>query len=388
MKSGEAMWNQSATPFNPKQMAALSAWNFGVYGIRGGMWYGSWIMVKEILSLIYDENQIDDVMNEFDDVALVNLMINGFGDIIMPTYDEEGNLLKSDLEFNLRMSPMGADMPFGGYGQMYNFLMKEGFGNESFGPSGALLKDIWGEHGVWDMMQAIWSSSYNDRDTGDKVVAYAKVLSKLSGLTSGTFRYITAMSINDKMTKQGQLTGEGMTNAERLLWGWSSTSSESERLAFEYFEKNKNYKEKVEAYVKQAYTGIIAIYGKSPTIYQLAEYARSQKFAFEGSDYMDERMYKDFWDGLSTYQDRTGSTRLENMFQKAIKNYEPSVRVSTAQLSEMRTLLKAFEVKGKNHPNYQSLLHIVTLMENGRKEVSEEEMLKYRKEQFKSGGTM
>ena len=388
MKSGEAMWNQSATPFNPKQMAALSAWNFGVYGIRGGMWYGSWVMVKEILSLIYDENQIDDVMNEFDDVALVNLMMNGFGDIIMPTYDEEGNFLRSDLEFNLRMSPMGADMPFGGYGQMYNFLMKDGFGNESFGPSGALLKDIWGEHGVWDMMQAIWSSSYNDKDTADKVMASAKVLSKLSGLTSGMLRYKIALSINDKMTKQGQVTGEGMTNSEKLLWGWSSVSSESERLQFEYFEKNKSYKEKVESDVKEAYTGLIAIYGESPNVYQLAEYARSLKYALEGSDYMDEKYYEDFWSGLISYQDRAETSRLENIFQKAIKNYQPEVRVSTAQLSEMRTLLKAFEVKGKNHPNYQSLLHVVTIMENGRREVSEKEMLKYRKEQFDKGGTM
>ena len=75
-------------------------------------------------------------------------------------------------------------------------------------------------------------------------MASAKVLSKLSGLTSGMLRYKIALSINDKMTKQGQVTGEGMTNSEKLLWGWSSVSSESERLQFEYFEKNKSYKEK------------------------------------------------------------------------------------------------------------------------------------------------
>ena len=103
---------------------------------------------------------------------------------------------------------------------------------------------------------------------------------------------------------------------------------------------------------------------------------------------MDEKYYEDFWSGLISYQDRAETSRLENIFQKAIENYQPEVRVSTAQLSEMRTLLKAFEVKGKNHPNYQSLLHVVTIMENGRREVSEKEMLKYRKEQFDKGGTM
>jgi hypothetical protein len=388
MKSGEAMWNTSATPFNPKQMAALSAWNFSVYGIRGGMWYGSWVMVKEILSLIYDEDEIDAVMNEMDDLALINIMMNGFGDAILPTYDEEGNLLKSDLEFNMRMSPMGSDMPMGGYGQMYNYLMKDGAGNESFGPSGKLLKDIWGENGVTDLFQAIWSTPYNDRDVGDKVVASAKVLSKLSGLTSGTLRYIIGLSMNDKMTKEGQLSGEGFTKAEKYFWGWSSTSSRAERIAFEYFKKNKTRTEQIDTHVKTTYLGIIAMYGNAPTVYQLAEHARALKYALHGSEYMDEAYYNDFWEGLTRYQDRTGTTRQQNIFQKAIENYQPEPYVSKKQLATMRLLLKSFESLGKNHPNYQSLLHIVTVMENGNKEYSEEDILKYRKNAFNNKEVM
>ena len=382
MKSGEAMWNTSATPFNPKQMAALSAWNFSVYGIRGGMWYGSWVMVKEIFSLIYDEDEIDAVMNEMDDLALVNIMLNGFGDIILPTYDKDGNLLKSDLEFNMRMSPMGSDMPMGGYGQMYNYLMKDGAGNESFGPSGKLLKDIWGENGVTDLFQAIWSTPYADRDIGDKAIASAKVLSKLSGLTSGTLRYIIGLSMEDKMTREGQLSGEGLTKAEKYFWGWSSTSSQAERIAFEYFKKNKTRKEQIDTDVKTTYLGIIAVYGKAPTVYQLAEVARSLKYALHGSEYMDEAYYNDFWEGLTRYQDRAGTTRQQNIFQKAIENYKPEPYVSKKQLATMRLLLKSFESLGKNHPNYQSLLHIVTVMENGNKEYSEEQILDYRKDAF------
>jgi len=380
MKSGESMWNTSATPFNPKQMAALSAWNFSVYGIRGGMWYGSWLMAKEILSLIYDEHEIDDVMEEFDDLALVNLMLNGFGDIIMPTYDEEGNLLKSDLEFNLRMSPMGADMPLGGYGQMYNYIMKNGDGNESFGPSGKLLKDIWGEHGVTDLFQAIWSPTYADRDVGDLAWASTKVLMKLSGLTSGALRYIINTNMNDKITAEGQPSGEGYTRAEKYLWGWSSVPSRAERIAFEYFKKTKTLKEQNEDLVKTAYRGIIAVYGEAPTLYQLGEFARSVKWGLSGSDYMDEAAYETFWEGLIRYQERSGKTRRANIFQEAIKNYKAEPRVSTATLSRMRMLLKGFEALGKNHPNYQGLLHLVTIMEEGRAKYSEKEILDYRKD--------
>ncbi len=382
-KSSEGLWNIDATPFNGKQMAALSAWNMGVYGIQAGMWYGSWVMVREILSLVFDEHELDDAVDKIDELSLLNLMMNGFGDILLPTYDENGVLLKSDLEFNYRMSPMGADMPFGGYGQIISFLMQDGMGNKEFGPSGKLLKDIWGEHGFFDMLQAIWAPLHADRSNAIKIEATAEELFRLSGLGKGYFRFMLAQSIDDKISREGQRTGEDMTRLEKLF-SWSSTGTRAERLSFEAFKLDKTLKEQAKSHAKGITMSIYAL-DKNPTPAQIAKTLRAVKWAFTGSDYMDESMYAEVMKQVELTISRNAQGRMGSMYDKMVTTYKAEPHPSDAVIAIMKKKLKAFESAwGPTNHKVQDLTQLIMAMENAKAHYPQDESLKFRKDLFDS----
>ena len=385
-KSSEAMWNTDATPFTPKQMAGLTAFNFGMYGIRGGMWYGSAELIRAVFNQVMDPAEVDIVMNDIDDISLLNFMINATSDAMLPTYDKEGNLLKSDLEFNMRFSPMGADMPFGGLGAVYEFIMKDGEnGLQKFGAAGRTMNDIFGDDGVIDMFQAIWSPIHTDRPFDAKVKGSLRVASKLSGFSSGLLRYYMAMSVNDKMSKEGQMAGESITEAERWLWGWSSVQSKEERKKFEYFAQNKNRTDNMKDLAKDTYRSIVAMYGEAPNVYELAEVARVLKAHLSGSDYLSEAKYAEFWDELLVYQDRSEGTARENLFQKAVRDYKMEARTDNESLAIITKLVGIFESRGPGDPQYESLEHIRLMMINGRNVNKEKAILDQRKK-LKSEG--
>ena len=379
-KSSEAMWNTDATPFTPKQMAGLSAWNLSVYGLRGGMWYGSYQLVKKAIQQIFDDPaDVEEALSLIDDKSLLNFMMNTSMDVVNPTYDQAGNLLQSDLEFNMRFSPMGADLPFGGLGAMYEFLFSDSQGLEKFGPSGQLINDIVGDDGIVDMFQAIWSPINADRPMQDKIKASLKVSAKLTGLSSGILRWYTTVTLNDKLSKEGQLAGEGITDAERMFWGYSSVQSEQERKKYEMFELAKNKKEGMKDLAKDTYRAIVATYGNAPTVFELAEAARALKVSLTGGDYLDEHDYREFWKEMLVYQDRSDGTAMENIFQKAVKNFGNSTRPSQSRINILTKLRESLESLGPGDPRYNEILYLETLLRNQRDSISEEDYLKHRK---------
>jgi len=380
-KSSEAMWNTDATPFSPKQMAGLSAWNLSVYGLRGGMWYGSYQLIKKAIQQIFDDPaDVEETLSLIDDKSLLNFMMNTGMDLVNPTYDKEGNLLQSDLEFNMRFSPMGADLPFGGLGAMYEFLFSDNQGLENFGPSGQLINDIVGDDGIFDMFQAIWSPINADRPMQDKIKASLKVSAKLTGLSSGALRWWTTITLNDKLSKEGQLAGEGITDAEKMFWGYSSVQSEQERKKYEMFELAKNKKEGMKDLAKDTYRAIVATYGNAPTVFELAEAARALKVSLTGGDYLDEHDYRAFWKELLVYQERSTGTAMENIFQKAVKNFGNSTRPSQSRINILTKLRESLESLGPGDPRYNEILYLETLLRNQRDSISEEDYLKHRKQ--------
>ena len=386
MKSGESMWNTSATPFTPKQMVAHSAWNFAVYGVRGGMWYGSFGLIYDMYKSLFGEEQADELMTQIDDYALLNIMMNGMTDLVMPTHDDNGNLIKSDLEFNMRFSPMGADLPFGGYGAFYKYIMKEeGLGSESFGPSGQLLKDIFGKNGITDMFQAIWSKPIDDiTQTQDQLLGSAQVLAKLTGLTSATSRYIILQSINDKRSKSGQLSGLSITRGEKDIWGWTSVTSKEERQAYEIFAVRKDRKAALDGLADDLYKGVVLTLGNNATTYDIAQLHRGLKVALDGSAYLDEQDSDYLYDKLMTTHDRTKETMYDNLYRRALEQNVIERNTHPNKIMELKKL-KDMSKLHQDKANYQSLEQIITILENNASDYPQEKILKERKDLHERG---
>ena len=384
-KSSEGLWNTSATPFNPKQMAALTGWNTMVYGVRGGVWYGMGGLLLELFSQAFGEEKGQELVNNLDDASLLNIVINGMADAMLPTYDEEGNLLRSDLEFNLRFSPMGADMPFGGYGAIYRYIMHDGDGgNVSFGPSGQLLKDIFGKDGVLDMFSAIWSKPVNDVvQTEEQILGSYKALAKLTGLTSGLARAVTIALIGDKRSKLGQLSGQNFTKAEQYLFGWSSVQSKAERLIFENFANAKNTKEADKELASQYYKAMVLTLGENPNPDQISELIRGLKAVLTGSDFLTEERAFNILNEMTMYSRRGEGTLIDNVFTRAVKEQTNTQRVSPEKIKEFQNLREIFKNNG-NQAQKEGVDHILMIMEQTNATNKEEDVLKYRQERLKN----
>jgi len=384
-KSSEGLWNTSATPFNAKQMAALTGWNTMTYGVRGGVWYGMGGLLLELFSQAFGEEKGQEVVNELDDLSLLNIVINGMADAAFPTYDEEGNLLKSDLEFNLRFSPMGADMPFGGYGAIYRYMMQDGEGgNVSFGPSGQLLKDIWGKDGITDMFSAIWSPAISDiTQTEEQVLGSYKAVAKLTGLTSGLARAVTTALIADKRSKLGQLSGQNYTKAEQYLFGWTSVQSKAERLIFENFANAKNTKEADTALAEQYYKALVLTLGETPTPIQISELMRGLKATLNGSDFLSEERAANILNLMTQYQRRGSGKLIDNVFTKAVQKQSNTQRVSPDKIKEFQNLREIFKNNG-NQVQKEGVEHVLTIMEHTNASNKENDVLEYRQERLKN----
>lgn len=384
-KSSEGLWNTSATPFNAKQMAALTGWNTMTYGVRGGVWYGMGGLLLELFSQAFGEEKGQEIVNDLDDLSLLNIVINGMADAAFPTYDEEGNLLRSDLEFNLRFSPMGADMPFGGYGAIYRYIMNDGEGgNVSFGPSGQLLKDIFGKDGVTDMFSAIWSPAISDVvQTEEQVLGSYKALAKLTGLTSGLARAVTTALIGDKRSKLGQLSGQNYTKAEQYLFGWSSVQSKAERLIFENFANAKDTKEADEKLAEQYYKAMVLSLGETPTTDQISEVVRGLKATLTGSDFLSEERAFNILNLMTQYQRRGSGTLIDNVYTRAVEKATNTQRVSPEKIKEFENLQEIFKNNG-NQTQKEGVDHILMIMKQTNASNKENDVLEYRKERLKN----
>ena len=385
-KSSEGLWNTSATPFNPRQMAALTAWNTAVYGVRGGVWYGMGSLVFELYKQLFGEDVATEQINKLDDLSLLNIVVNGFSDAMLPTYDEEGNLLKSDLEFNLRFSPMGADMPMGGYGAIWEFLFGEhDAGNMAFGPSGQLIKDIAGKDGVLDLLQAIWSKPTSDiSQTEDQILASLEAVAKLSGLTSGISRVVLMSLLEDKRSKLGQLQGQNLTKSEKWLWGWSSVQSKAERLAFENFANAKDMKTANKELAESIYKGMVLTLGRNPTMSELITLQRGLKYTLSGSDYLDEERYREIIKLTTQINERNRESMFENIYSRAVADSKRGERVHPSVIAEYENLVEIFKQNG-NTVQKESLEHILAILKSTNASRKESDVLKERKESFEKG---
>ena len=385
-KSAEGIWNPSATPFNTAQRAAFAGWNFSVYGVRGGMIYGTFNLVSMALEAVFGEDTAAEIIREMDDVALLNVALNLFGDTIAPTYDEQGNLIRSDLEFNLRFSPMGADMPFGGYGALYKaFLSDKGIGNEAFGPSGQLIKDIIGKDGIANMLSAIYSDPIDDvTQTEQQILGSMKAIAKLTGLSSGISRAILMYSLGDKRSKLGQYTGQQMTNAEKYIWGWTSVPSEAERLAFENFDTAKDFKQKHVDLAEGLYKALVLTVGDDITPDKLAEVQRGLKYALSGSDYLDEEGYNIVINHMTMINDRNSKTLFENIYTKAVEYGTSPDRIHPKRMKMLEKYDIMLENQGNNVQS-DSVRYILDSLKASNARTSQEESLRQRKEAHEKG---
>ena len=385
MKSGEGMWNDAGTPFSFNQRVAFSAWNFGVYGIRGGMWYGSFELLRTAIAQIVGEENVDEAMLVVDDYTLLNVLGNNFLDAVKPTYNDKGELMRSDLEFNMRFSPMGADMPFGAYGAMWKYIFGEGLGSQSFGPSGSLIKDIVGKNGILDMLQALYSDPVNDiTQTKDQIWGSIQAVAKLTGVTSGVVRYILMQSANDKRGKTGQYSGESVTEGERDLFGWTSVSSKEERLKYEFFANKKNRKEAIKSLADEMYRGLILTMGDNPSAGDTTSLLRGLKATLDGSQWLSVQEAEMLKTELTLMNDRGKTTSADNIFTRAIQDNIVLQRNNPKTIANMKMLREM----AKNHKStkfYDQLDHIIIMMENNNTNMSEEENLEMRQKLHKQG---
>jgi len=330
MKASESIWNKGASPYSPKQRAALAMYNLGVFGVRGGMIYG----LGELLMDYLNSSGANDIADKLDEVALTRLVINNVADAIMPTYDQQGNLIQSTADIAAVYSPFGTEA-----GGVYRSFWKTGvviFGGDvpDYQLSPATRTAVQAID-TYQLMSAMWQ---DDRTPlGEKL---GKSLIQLARLSSGgsslwnTFMY---NQMQEKISKTGQATGVPESDFDRFLKLFS-VPNDKDRELFEAWrgitDEEKKYKQMAEVWWQSQ----LVLHGTQMSFGEITE-------AFKGANNLMEltENQKDiFWEHLITLDNRRVNSRLDSFFNDILarRRIHANPKYSPEEIRAMRAFVK------------------------------------------------
>ena len=218
MKASESIWNKGATPFTPTQRAYLAGYNLAVFGVRGGLIYGIGDAILDWLNA----NDMSEIADTLDNKGLAYLGVNRLLDVVNPSYNEEGRLIKSSADIPAVYSPFGVEA-WGVYGQMIKVAQKIAdmeVDNYSAAPSLKLIERF-------QDTGALIGAMFNDPNMTISERLYESMILALR-LTSGgnrAFEYFMYNKANEKLNKMGQSAGYPSSMNDRILGLFSIPSA-------------------------------------------------------------------------------------------------------------------------------------------------------------------
>jgi len=330
MKASESIWNKGASPFSPKQRAALAMYNLGVFGVRGGMIYG----LGELLMDYLNASGASDIADKLDELALTRLVINNVADAIMPTYDQEGNLIQSTADIAAVYSPFGTEA-----GGVYRSFWKTGvviFGGDVPGYQlSPATRTAVQAIDTYQLMSAMWQD--DKTPLGEKLGKSLIQLSRLSSGGSSLWNTYMYNQLQEKISKTGQSTGVPESNFDRYSRLFS-VPNDKDRELFEAWrgitDEEKKYKKMAEVWWQSQ----LVLHGTQMTFGEITE-------AFKGANNLMEltENQKDFfWEHLITLDNRRVNSRLDSFFNDILarRRIHANPKYSPEEIRAMRAFVK------------------------------------------------
>lgn len=331
MKASESIWNKGASPYSAKQRAALAAYNLAVFGVRGGMIYGFGELIMNYLNATGNE----DIAKKLDDVALTRLVINQTADAIMPTYDEEGNQIKSTADIAAVYSPFGTQ--FGGpYRDFWKSLVQlSGFSevpNYQLGPATqTLIQGI----DTYRLVKAMWAD--NTAPLDEKFYKSAIQLARITSGGSSLWNTFMYNQMNEKISKTGQSSGVPESNFDRFLKLFS-VPNDKDRELFAKWEGLRDQTTKLEQMAEDWYQGQLILKGYDLDLGEITE-------AFEAANNLMELTQNEreiFWNHITVLDNRRASnTRFESFLGDVLDRHrmEQNPKYTKEEIQAMKIVI-------------------------------------------------
>jgi len=335
-KTSENIWNGGASPFTPKQRAALVAYNLAMYGVRGGLIYGLGDFILKSLN----DNGYEEIAQAMDDVTLANVIVRTLGDTIAPTYDQEGNFIVSKADVASVYSPFGTN--FGGpYGTFWKTLVHM-LGGEvedyRFGPTAQTV--IQG----MDIFR-LYKSMYDHSEAFTVDEMFLQGAKQLVRLTSGgnaLYNVLMYNSLNEKLSKHGQSTGIPESNTDRFLKLFN-VPTESERKVYDAFTKLKSGDERAKAAADALWQNLIAVHGTNGlTLEEAVTIFSSYGSLLRDQEFSDAEL-EVLFDHLQMLDNRAyEKTRQQSLFEALIERtrIDSELQYSPEEISGFKTFIE------------------------------------------------
>ena len=333
MKASESLWNKGASPYSPKQRAALMAYNLGVFGVRGGIMYG----LGELLMDYLNNTGNSDIAKNLDEMALTRLVINNMADVIFPTYDQNGDLVESTADIAAVYGPFGTEAG-GVYRSFWKAMVVLAGGDVPNYQLGPVTQTV--VQGI-DTYKLIKSMFGDDRATLDEKLG--KSLIQLARLSSGgnsiwnTYMYT---QMNEKISKTGQTTGVPESNFDRYARLFS-VPNDKDRELFEAWrgitDEEKKYKDLAEVWWRTQLT----LHGNELSFGEITEAFRAANNLMELTDNQKDI----FWEHLITLDNRRVNSRFDSFFKDILNRRRISLnpKYSTEEIQAMRVFVDQAE---------------------------------------------
>jgi len=334
-KASENIWNGGATPFTPKQRAALAAYNLGVFGMRGGTIYA---LGDFILSALRD-NGYEEIADAMDDATLMNLVIRTIGDTIAPTYDDEGNLVLSKADVAAVYSPFGNN--FGGpYGTFWKTLVHVAGGevdNYRFGPTAQSVIQGFDAYRLFKSMY-----DHSEEFTLDEhFLRGVEILARFTSGGNALYNATMYNALNEKLNKYGQSTGIPESKTDQFLKAFN-VPQETEQKVYDSMKRIRNGEDRARAVANALWQNLIATRGKNGLTFEDATTALStMKSILRDTEFSDAELDVMF-DELQILDNRAyEKTRTDSFFEILLEKQriESDLQYSQEELNGFKTFI-------------------------------------------------
>ena len=302
----ETMWNPAASPFTPKQRAALLAFNVAAFGTKYGIPLGMGAVILDMLR----NNGANDLADALDNEGLFNFTINGMSDWILPTYDESGKQIKSTADAAKVFAPFGNEK-FGPYGTFYKTLVQltglQEVSDYNAGPVASGFKQM-GQ--TYDMFKAMYTTkgfTWNERTE-----ASLELLARFTAAGRAYYNWKMYTELNDKVNKQGQLTGTRFSRGDQFLTLFSVPNKTTDD-AFKAFDLNKSIEQRSKELAKNFYQSMEVIKQNKFSFTELMDIIQMNNSML--LDDLGDAGLEMFHDEIITLDQRRYRTRGESLLQ-------------------------------------------------------------------------
>jgi len=334
-KASENIWNGGATPFTPKQRAALAAYNVAVFGIRGGSIYALGDFILGALR----ENGYEEIADAMDDATLMNVVLRTIGDTLAPTYDEEGNLILSKADAAAVYSPFGTNFggPYGTFWKTLVHMLGGEVDNYRFGPTAQTIIQGFDTFKLFKSMY-----DHSEEFTVDEILLNGvKQLARLTSGGNALYNVTMYNALREKLNKYGQSTGIPESYTDQFLRAFN-VPTENDQKIYDSMKRIKNGEDRAKAMADALWQNLIATRGVNGMTLEDATTAfQTMNHILRDTEFSDAELDIMF-DELQMLDNRAyGKTRQESFFEMLLdkQRIESDLQYSKEELNGFKTFI-------------------------------------------------